>query len=92
MARLEAKCILKPLANRQKDGARRMKKRTHFAHRVDMLDSGGELLEHLAGVEDYELAETTWFAAMKRWPKARVILRQGARVVKDSRRPRIVTE
>jgi len=30
-----------------------MKTRTHFAHRIDMLDAPGEIQEHLAGVEDY---------------------------------------
>jgi len=57
-----------------------------------MLDAVGELQEHLAGVEDYELAEATWQAAIARWPKAVIILRQGARVVRDSRQPRIVKE
>jgi hypothetical protein len=63
-----------------------MKTRTHFAHRIDMLDAAGEIQEHLAGVEDYILAE----AATARWPDATIILRQGARVVHDSRRPRAV--
>jgi hypothetical protein len=66
-----------------------MKTRTHFAHRIDMLDAAGELIEHLAGAEDYELAEL-WQAAIARWPKAHIILRQGARVVRDSRRLRVV--
>jgi hypothetical protein len=30
-----------------------MKTRTHFAHRIEMLDAAGEVQEHLAGVEDY---------------------------------------
>jgi hypothetical protein len=67
-----------------------MKTRTYFTHRIDMLDAAGELIEHLAGVEDYELAEAAWLAAVKRWPKAHIILRQGARVVRDSKRPRVV--
>jgi hypothetical protein len=37
-----------------------MKSRTHFAHRIDMLDAAGEIQEHLAGVEDYILATTYW--------------------------------
>jgi hypothetical protein len=41
-----------------------MKTRTHFAHRIDMLDAAGEIQEHLAGVEDYELAEATWQTAV----------------------------
>jgi hypothetical protein len=67
-----------------------MKTRTHFAHRIDMLDAAGELQEHLAGVEDYILAEAVWREAIARWPGATIILRQGARIVQDSRRPRPV--
>jgi hypothetical protein len=69
---------------------RGMKNRTYFAHRIDMLDAAGEIQEHLAGVEDYLLAEAVWREAIARWPKAVIILRQGARVVHDSRRPREV--
>jgi hypothetical protein len=67
-----------------------MKTRTHFAHRFDMLDPASEIQEHLAGVEDYMLAEAVWREAIARWPDATIILRQGARVVHDSRRPRSV--
>jgi hypothetical protein len=55
-----------------------------------MLDAAGEIQEHLAGVEDYILAEALWREAIARWPDATIILRQGARVVHDSRRPRVV--
>ena len=27
-------------------------------------------IEHVAGVDDFEVAEATWLAAVKRWPKA----------------------
>ena len=57
---------------------------------IDMLDAAGELQEHLAGVEDYILAEAVWREAIARWPKATIILRQSARVVHDRRRPRAV--
>ena len=76
-----------------------MKSRTHFGHRIDMLDREGELVEHLAGVEDslladatYEaaLADATYEAALRRWPKVAIIRRQGARVIRDSRKPRLV--
>jgi hypothetical protein len=61
--------------------------RTHFTHRVDKWDDADEnIMEHLAGVEDFEVAEATYRAAAKRWPKAVIILRQGARVIHDSRR------
>lgn len=64
-----------------------MKSRTHFGHRIDMLDREGELVEHLAGVEDSLLADATYEAALRRWPKVAIILRQGARVIRDSRKP-----
>jgi hypothetical protein len=32
-----------------------------------MLDHAGEVHEHLAGVEDYILAEAVWRAAIERW-------------------------
>jgi hypothetical protein len=67
-----------------------MKTRTHFAHRIDAWDDAGEnIVEHLAGVEDYAVAEATHQAAVRRWPKAVITLRQGARVIQDSRRPRL---
>jgi hypothetical protein len=38
--------------------------RTHFAHRVDTWDAAGEnIVEHLAGVEDFEGAMATYRAA-----------------------------
>jgi hypothetical protein len=47
------------------------------------------LSNSLAGVDDYEIAEATWLAAVKRWPRERIILRQAARVVRDSRQPHL---
>jgi hypothetical protein len=40
--------------------------------------------------EDYILAEAVWREALARWPGSTIILRQGARIVHDSRRPRVV--
>jgi len=42
-----------------------VKTRTHFAHRIDRLDDAGELIEHLAGIESFELAEVAYRAAVK---------------------------
>ena len=66
-----------------------MKTRTHFGHCIDMLDREGEFLEQ-ASVEDSLLADATYEAALRRWPKVAIILRQGARVIRDSRKPRLV--
>jgi hypothetical protein len=47
-------------------------------------DVGGEIIEHVAGVDDFEIAQATYAAAVRRWPAARIMLRQGARTVHDS--------
>jgi hypothetical protein len=43
----------------------------------------------VAGVEDYQVALATYRAAVERWPGAAITLRQGARVIEDSRRLRL---
>jgi hypothetical protein len=59
--------------------------KTHFAFRVDIWDgSGDSIVEHVAGIEDFEVAEATYRAVVARWPRARLTLRQGIRVVHDT--------
>jgi hypothetical protein len=54
----------------------------HFAFRVDIWDDAGDsIVEHVAGVDDFEVAEATYRPAVTRWPAARITLRQGARVL-----------
>jgi hypothetical protein len=66
--------------------------RTHFAFRIDLWTTDGEnVIEHVAGVEDYQLALATYRAAVERWPGAARTLRQGARVIEDSRRTRVAS-
>jgi len=69
------------------------KTRTHFAYRIDIWSkpNGDSLVEHVAGVEDYELALATFHAACKRWPYTPITLRQGARAIEDSRRLRLAS-
>ena len=63
------------------------KTRTHFQFRVDRCaDDGQSILEHLASAEDFTVAKETFRAACERWPDTVIKLRQGARVVEDSRR------
>ena len=65
--------------------------RTHFTFRVDTWTPDGEsIVEHVAGVEDYQVALATYRAACQRWPGIPITLRQGARVIEDSRRLRVV--
>src|SRR5262249_58773409 len=65
-------------------------RRTHFTFRVDTWTPDGEtVVEHVAGVEDYHVALATFRAACERWPGTPITLRQGARVIEDSRRTRL---
>ena len=58
------------------------KTKTYFAFRVDVWDATGDnLIEHLAGVEDYAMAVAAYWAAIQNRPKDKITLRQGARVV-----------
>lgn len=60
--------------------------RTHFVYRIDIwTDDGKSILEHLAGVENLIVARAAYRAACERWPNAVITLRQGARVVEDTR-------
>jgi hypothetical protein len=62
-----------------------MKTKTHFAFRVDIWDAAANnIVEHVAGVDDFEVAEATYRAAVARWPAARITLRQGARIVHEN--------
>src|SRR5438034_11717651 len=53
-----------------------MKTKIYFAFRVDIWDDTGDsIVEHVAGVDDFEVAEATYRAAVARWPRARITLR-----------------
>jgi hypothetical protein len=54
-----------------------MKTKTHFAFRIDIWDDTGDsVVEHVAVVDDFEVAEATYRAVVVRWPLARITLRQ----------------
>jgi hypothetical protein len=62
-----------------------MKTKTHFTFRVDIWDDAADsIVEHVAGADDFEVAEAIYRAAVARWPAARITLRQGARVVYEN--------
>ena len=62
-----------------------MKTKTNFAFRIDIWDhTGNSIVEHVAGVDDFEVAVATYRAAILRWPAARITLRQRIRVVHDT--------
>jgi hypothetical protein len=59
-----------------------MKTKTYFAFRVDVWDSAANsIVEQIAGIEDFEIAVAAYWAAVARWPRARITLRQSARIV-----------
>ena len=67
-----------------------MKTKTHFQFCLDLWDAAGEnIVEHIAGLDDFEIATAAYQAALTRWPQSRVILRQSVRTVHD-RGPRSV--
>jgi hypothetical protein len=70
-------------------GAKMTTMRTHFAFRVDTWTPDGESIVEHAGIEDYQVARATYRAACERWPATPITLRQGARVIEDSRRLRL---
>src|SRR2546430_17191571 len=45
---------------------------------------GESIVEHVAGVEDYQVALATYRAACQRWPGIPITLRHGARVIEDT--------
>jgi hypothetical protein len=63
---------------------------THFTFRIDTWSANGEsIIEHVAGVEDYQIALATYRAACERWLSTPITLCQGSRVIEDSRRLRL---
>jgi hypothetical protein len=55
--------------------------RTQFKHSVERVGRFGQIVEHLAGIEDYMLAKATFDAAVKRWPKETIRLCAEARII-----------
>jgi hypothetical protein len=52
--------------------------RTPFTFRIDTWTPDGEsIVEHVAGIEDYQVALVTYRAACQRWPGIPITLRQG---------------
>ena len=60
---------------------------TRFALRIERWEK--DVVHHVAGVDDFLLAMATYQAACRRWPDARITLRQGGRLIEDSRENRL---
>jgi hypothetical protein len=66
-----------------------MSTRVHFLHRIDMWSrDDARVIEHLAGVEDFQVAMATYRAPCERWPGIPITLTQGARVIESPVRQR----
>jgi hypothetical protein len=59
--------------------------KTDFAYRIDRWDPSGNVVQRVADVDDLAVAVETYEAACKRWPGNCFTLRQGSRVIADSR-------
>jgi hypothetical protein len=56
-----------------------MKAKTHFAFRIDVWDTTGDnVVEQLAGLDDYTIAIAAYWAAVEARPRDKITLRQGA--------------
>ena len=74
-------------ADQPRTASRPAETRTYFQYRIDRWDTAGDnVLEHIAGVEDFAVAQAAYDRGCRRWPKDVVTLPQGAQVVADSRR------
>ena len=55
-----------------------MKTKTHFQFRIDAWDdTGKEIVEHIAGIDDFDVAHAAYAAAVERWPNARITFATG---------------
>ena len=64
-----------------------MTTRTHFTFRVDTWTPDGEsIVEHVAGVENYQLSLATLPRRPRTLARHSITLRQGARMIEDIRR------
>jgi len=63
-----------------------MKPKRHFAFTIDIWDDVGDsIIKHVASIDNFEAARAAYVEeVVKQWPAARIMLRQGARVVKDT--------
>ena len=56
-----------------------------FAFRIDRWDPSANVVQCVADLDDLAVAVETYEAACKRWPGNCFTLRQGSRVIADSR-------
>jgi len=63
---------------------------SRFAYRIDRWDAdGNKVIEHVADIDELTVAKAIYEAACKQWPGVNITLRQGDRVIEDSRKARL---
>ncbi len=61
--------------------------RTTFSFRIDRWDrDGNTVMDHVAAVENLMVAMAAYEAACRHWPGETITLRQGGRIIEDSRK------
>ena len=61
--------------------------RTQFQYRIDLWDDAGDnIVEQVASLEDFAVAQAAYDRACRRWPKTVITLRRGTQVVETTRR------
>ena len=64
--------------------------RTQFTFRIDRWDLDGHtIMDHIAGSDDLMVAMAAYEAACRHWPGETITLRQGPRIIEDSRKLRL---
>jgi hypothetical protein len=59
--------------------------KTDFAYCIERWDPRGNVVQRVADLDDLTVALATYEAACKRWPDNHFTLREGSRVIADSR-------
>ncbi len=61
--------------------------RTTFSFRIDRWDrDGNTVMDHVAAVENLMVEMAAYEAACRHWPGETITLRQGGRIIEDSRK------
>jgi hypothetical protein len=61
--------------------------KANVSYRIDRSDDHGNVLGHVAEIDDDSVAVRVYKAACERWPGQLIPLRQGKQVIADSRTP-----
>jgi len=63
--------------------------KTQLTYSIDRWDTKGNATQHIAEIDDLTVAMATYKAACEQWPDDSLTLKQGSRVIADSRKARL---